>query len=110
MDRRMHKYELDAYLGEAASEVTDEQKALMLDVSDGQAEDEAFSTAVQVILGDDTLDAVAQEWRRARAAERDAMERLKGAIAASAAQGVPETVIAATAGVARQTVRKALGK
>ena len=38
------------------------------------------------------------------------MERLTGAIIASAVQGQPETVIAERASVARMTVRKALGK
>ena len=59
---------------------------------------------------DDTLEGVAAEWARARAAERDAMARLTGAIIAAAVQGQPETTIAERAGVNRLTVRKALGK
>ena len=115
----MQDYELDAYLGD--TEATAEQKAALLAASDTLAArypdpdlqtsvEAAFSAAAQVILGDDTLDTVAQEWKRALAAERDAMLRLTGAIAASAAEGIPETVIAETASVDRQTVRKALGK
>ena len=49
-------------------------------------------------------------WQRARAAEREAMERLTGAIIAEAGRGVPEVQIAERASVARMTVRKALGK
>ena len=69
-----------------------------------------MSGALMVIVGDDTLEGVAGEWARARAAERDAMARLTGAIIASAVQGLPETTIAERAGVNRMTVRKALGK
>ena len=71
---------------------------------------EAMSGAIRVLLGDDTLEGLSAAWQRARAAERDAMARLTGAIIASAVQGQPETVIAERAGVNRLTVRKALGK
>ena len=60
--------------------------------------------------GDSTLEVIADNWRRAKSMERDAMARLTGAIIASAVQGQPETVIAERAGVNRLTVRKALGK
>ena len=49
-------------------------------------------------------------WQRARAAEREAMERLTGAIIATVQAGVPEVQIAERASVARMTVRRALGK
>ena len=49
-------------------------------------------------------------WQRARAAEREAMERLTGAIIAEAQGGAPEVQIAERASVARMTVRRALGK
>ena len=65
--------------------------------------------AIQAI-GDSTLEVIADNWRRAKSMERDAMARLTGAIIASAVQGQPETVIAERAGVNRLTVRKALGK
>ena len=36
--------------------------------------------ALQVLLGDDTLEGLSAAWQRARAAEREAMERLTGAM------------------------------
>ena len=113
----MQPYELDAWLGDA--DLTTEQRTALESAIDDLAsryagEDEAvgegMGSALRVILGDDTLEGVAAEWARARAAERDAMARLTGAIIASAVQGQPETVIAERAGVNRLTVRKALGK
>ena len=56
------------------------------------------------------LRVIADNWRRAKSMERDAMARLTGAIIASAVQGQPETTVAERAGVSRLTVRKALGK
>ena len=61
---------------------------------DEDAVGEGMGAALRVILGDDTLEGVAGEWARARAAERDAMARLTGAIIAAAVQGQPETTIA----------------
>ena len=71
---------------------------------------EAMTGALQVLLGDDTLEGLSAAWQRARAAEREAMERLTGAIIAEAGRGVPEVQIAEHASVARMTVRRALGK
>ena len=114
---RMQPYELDAWLGD--TELTAEQRTTLEDAidhltsryaDDGDAVGEGMSGALMVIVGDDTLEGVAGEWARARAAERDAMARLTGAIIASAVQGQPETTIAERAGVNRLTVRKALGK
>ena len=113
----MQPYELDAWLGD--TELTAEQRTTLEDAidhltsryaDDGDAVGEGMSGALMVIVGDDTLEGVAGEWARARAAERDAMARLTGAIIASAVQGQPETTIAERAGVNRLTVRKALGK
>ena len=115
----MQDYELGAYLGEF--EATDEQREALLRASDlidarypdpdrQHSAQAAFTAAYQVIVGDDTLEQIAGEWRRARAVEREAMERLTGAIAGSASTGVFETTISERAGVDRQTVRKALGK
>ena len=113
----MQPYELDAWLGD--TDLTVEQRATLEDAIDrlttryageDDAVGEGMGGALMVILGDDTLEGIAGEWARARAAERDAMARLTGAIIASAVQGQPETVIAERAGVNRMTVRKALGK
>ena len=97
----MQPYELDAWLGD--TELTDEQRAtfarMVEAIADrypgrehGQHPDEesiaeAMSGAMQVMLGDDTLEGLSAAWQRARAAEREAMERLTGAIIASAMQG-----------------------
>lgn len=120
----MQPYELDAWLGD--TELTDEQRdafARMVEaIADrypgrdhGQHPDEesiteAMTGALQVLLCDDTLEGLSAAWQRTRAAERDAMERLTGAIIAEAQGGAPEVQIAERAGVARMTVRRALGK
>lgn len=120
----MQPYELDAWLGD--TELTDEQRdafARMVEaIADrypgrehGQHPDEesiteAMTGALQVLLGDDTLEGLAQEWSRARVAEREAMGRLTGAVIATADAGVAETVIAERTGLNRRSVRLALGK
>ena len=120
----MQPYELDAWLGD--TELTDEQRATFARTVEaiadrypgrdhGQHPDEesiteAMTGALQVLLGDDTLEGLSAAWQRARAAEREAMERLTGAIIAEAGRGVPEVQIAERASVARMTVLKALGK
>lgn len=116
----MQEHELTAYLGDFADEVTADQRAAMHRAEevietrypgdDLQSEvAEAFSAAVQVILGDDTLEHFGETWRQARMAERAAMVSLTGAIIAQA-QTASEVEVADRAGVDRQTVRKALGK
>ena len=120
----MQPYELDAWLGD--TELTDEQRATFARTVEaiadrypgrdhGQHPDEesiteAMTGALQVLLCDDTLEGLSAAWQRTRAAERDAMERLTGAIIAEAQGGAPEVQIAERAGVARMTVRRALGK
>ena len=120
----MQPYELDALLGD--TELTDEQRdafARMVEaIADrypgrdhGQHPDEgsiteAMAGALQVLLGDDTLEGLSAAWQRARAAEREAMGRLTGAIIAAVQAGVPEVQVAERARVTRMTVRKALGK
>ena len=120
----MQPYELNTWLGD--TELTDEQRtafARMVEtIADrypgrdhGQHPDEesiteAMTGALQVLLCDDTLEGLSAAWQRARAAEREAMGRLTGAIIATVQAGVPEAQIAERASVARMTVRKALGK
>ena len=120
----MQPYELDACLGD--TELTDEQRDAFARTVEaiadrypgrdhGQHPDEesiteAMTGALQVLLGDDTLEGLSSAWQRARAVEREAMERLTGAIIAEAQGGAPEVQIAERAGVARMTVRRALGK
>lgn len=120
----MQPYELDAWLGD--TELTDEQRATFARTVEaiadrypgrehGQHPDEesiaeAMTGALQVLLGDDTLEGLSAAWQRARAAEREAMGRLTGAIIATVQAGVPEVQVAERARVTRMTVRKALGK
>ena len=122
----MQRYELEAWLGPAADDMTPEQIdtfAGMVDQIDtrypgrdhGQHPDEeavgeAMAGALMILLGDDELAGIAREWSDRRLAERAAMARLTGAIIATRATGKPETEIAAEAGLNRRTVRLALGK
>ena len=120
----MQPYELNAWLGD--TELTDEQRDAFARTVEaiadrypgrdhGQHPDEesiteAMAGALQVLLGDDTLEGLAGAWARARAAEREAMGRLTGAIIATVQAGVPEVQVAERARVTRMTVRKALCK
>jgi len=70
--------------------------------------EDALSSAVQVIVGDGTLEEAGAEWRRARAAEMTAHAHLTGAIIAS--RNLPETEIERRTGMSRMSIRKALGK
>lgn len=56
------------------------------------------------------LERAGRSWNRARQRERELAAALYEAIQAAHAAGMPETQIAAAAGVDRMTVRKALGK
>lgn len=112
----MQDYELDAWLGD--TEVTDEQRAALHAAAaaiddrypnpDGNDDRErAMAAAGMLILGDTTLEDIAQEYLAARRIERERHAALTGALIA--ADG-PETTLATRAGVTRMTVRKALGK
>jgi hypothetical protein len=109
---------LTAYLGDSYGDATSDQRARIIaaqsaidarwaepDLADTRAD--AFIAAVQVILGDATLEQTAAAWRDLRERERTAHAALTGAIIATAAS---EHEIARRTGVARDTVRKALGK
>lgn len=113
---RANDDELRALLGPAFDETTNEQRAQVIaacasigglyNSGDGLAVD-ATAGALAVILGNDTLDEIAAHWQAARAAEKRAHAQLRGAILATAGS---ERDVAARAGVARDTVRKARGK
>lgn len=66
-------------------------------------DDYALSAILQSLLREDTLPAVSHRAHKAN-------EELTGWIRGQAALGVPETTIAQQAGLARDTVRKRLGK
>ena len=115
----MQDYELDAYLGDDIT-ITDDQRAALHRASDmidtrypnADLRDDAetaFAAAMQVILGDTTVDDEATAWSDARRAERTAMASLTGAIIAASADE-SENAIAQRTGIHRGTVRKALGK
>ena len=70
---------------------------------------EAFSAASMLAYDSETLEGLADVWRTARAAERDAMARLTGAIIWASLDGETQVDISARADVHRITVRKALG-
>ncbi len=121
----MRDHDLDQSL--AGTEVSDEQRAALHAASDAtetlypildddghddnaSGREQAFSGAAMVILGDSTPEALAAEHATAKSRERDAMDRLKGAIIAASGQGVSEVEIARRVGLNRLTVRAALGK
>lgn len=114
----MQDYELDAYLGEF--DATPEQRAQLTAISDltearyadeddKAAELAAFAAATEIILGDNTLKEIADEWLRARQTEREMMTRLTGAIIAAHHTGLSQLQIADKTAINRRTVRKALG-
>ncbi|MEY2668098.1 MAG: hypothetical protein RJA59_736 [Pseudomonadota bacterium] len=74
----------------------------------------ALSGAVQVIVGDDTLEGLGADWQAKRAAEMTAHATLTGAIIAArvlhSERELPEVEIERRTGMSRVSVRKALGK
>ena len=116
----IQRYEVEAWLGPALDNMTAEQVpafARMVeaigdrypDADEAGMRELASSGALLVMLRDSTLEAIAAEWQLAKRTEREAMAMLTGAIIA-AAEGDTAVGIAKRAGVARETVRKALGK
>lgn len=114
-----------AWLGPAADTITDDQldaldrasatiDARWPDPDLADTRELALSAAAQVILGDDTLEAIAGAWQAARRAEADAQAALTGALIASstgARSGTgSEGDLVARSGASRLTVRKALGR
>ena len=117
---RMTDTDLRAYLGEAWADTTDDQRVAIMSAAEAidarwpegdlaDSRQEALAAAVAVILGDDTLEAVATAWRQARERERRFHAAMTGAIIA-AAPGQTEVALSERAGVTRVTVRKALGR
>lgn len=116
----MQDYDLAAYLGdtdttaeqrEALNEALKQIAATYPVADDYQAENlEAGSGAAQVVLGDATLDALAQEWATQRENERRARFQLHGAIIASLQAGMSESEAVRVSGISRPTVRKLVGK
>lgn len=114
----MPRHDIEAWLGTAAADATDEQINTLTqaadtiadrwpDPDDADSREQALSAAAQVILGDDTLEAIAASWQAARRVERDRMAALTGALIATPGS---ERELSERANVARMTLRKALGK
>lgn len=114
-------FDPDAWLGPAADEATDDQKAAIAkaaeainarwpDEDDADLREQALNAAAQVILEDDTLETHAGAWVRARRREQEAHAAVTGAIIATAHAGASELSISQRTGITRPTVRKALGK
>lgn len=72
-------------------------------IANSAEDDHALSAILQALLHEDNLPAVAHR-------TREAEKVLQGWIRAQAALGTPETTIAQQSGLARDTVRKRLGK
>ena len=69
----------------------------------------ALSGAASAGFGDETLESLSAALFRARQAEAAAMETLTGAIKWAAEGGATETQIVRATGLARNTVRRAMG-
>ena len=111
--------DLNNYLGHAASEATEDQKEEMLAAAevidrvypdrDGDDNADAFSAAVQVILGDSTTETLVDEWKTAMANVATANTLMRGALAVEVSRA-SELAVAEKFGLNRGTVRKAVGK
>lgn len=116
----MNRNELDAFLGDFADTLTDEQADEILAAAeyldqaytgdDYANEREAMlSGIVQATLGDDDLASMIRAWHAAKAAYDTALATMRGGIAVEVGR-TSENAVHTTYGLARPTVRKALGK
>ena len=115
----MQDYEMDAWLGDFADDLTADQRDRLKDVFEqiegryhpDMTEERlaAANAAAMIAFGDSTLDALADQWRAARERERAAMAALTGAILYASGEMSQADIVAATR-VNRMTIRKALGK
>lgn len=116
----MSTLDLDAFLGAYADTLTDQQRDEITSAAehiekaypkdDFNDEREAMLTGImQATLGDSDLAAAVREWHMANQAQARALARMRGAITVEVAR-TSELAVANTYGIARPTVRKALGK
>lgn len=121
----MQRYELDAYLGDFADDISDGQKVALMRISDeleelyppndeldeyGREREAAFSAAVQYVMGDLDTDSAGSNLLTARLDTADAMAAARQVAVMADADGEAESSIARKLGVDRMTVRKWLGK
>ena len=108
--------ERDAWLGPARDEMTDDQldrfDAITATIegrwpADPDANADRLSGALQIILGEATLESLGADRHRVQAALVRASQMLQGAMAVCADLGPSEVM--RRAGVARNTAREALG-
>lgn len=123
----MSGHTVDAYLGDFADRLSDDQKGDLarvfaqvgeryLDLDDhgvvepwSDSAEEGWTAAAQIALGDSTLTEVSERWLASRLAERQAMAAMTGAMLWSALSMSEAQIVEAT-GINRMTVRKAMGK
>lgn len=109
------------WLGPVADELTDEQfdrlfreaktiEARWPDPGDSDLRGAALSAAVQLMLGETSLDQAREQLVAARIAARRASVVAQQLATMAVGDGVPESHAAAAAGIDRMTLRKALGK
>lgn len=115
----MQRHELEAWLGPALDELTDEQIDRLAtdadDIStrhphDDDARTAALSAAVQYLLGEVDIDQAGSALLAARRVEADAYAAAQQLAAMAVTDGMPEAEAARRAGIDRMTVRKVLGK
>lgn len=112
----MQRYDLDAWLGDFADKLDDDQKDELVRISgdidtrydaDDPARAAAFNAAAQYMFGDTNTDAAAREYQAAQQA-RD--EALAAAIQVASMSGLSERAAADKIGINKRTVRRHLGK
>lgn len=118
----MQDHEMRGLLGPAYDDTSEEQRKVINQACDRIAarwpdkpdwreeHTDAVNGALEVVLGDSTVEDLAGAWRAARDAEQGAHRRLTGGIIAEALAGATETALAERLHLTRMTVRKALGK
>jgi len=115
------RYELEAWLGPALSDLAPEQVDRLMQeaediaayypgVDDEELRDAALSAAVQLLLGDTTPEECARELRAARAAEARASAAAQQIAAMMVRDGVPKARAARECGIDRMTLLTRLGE
>lgn len=116
----MQDHELDAWLNHEPIDI--QQRAALHRIHDMVAarwpdddltdtREQAFTAAAMVILGDTEWTEATEAWKAARRAYMDAQAAMTGAVMVAADWlGMSQTRVAVESGLARDTVRKALGK